>query len=127
MEHHRLQLDHELAQIELDKRQLHLEDRKLQLERRELDVKQRLLQLNAADLTEDEPLLKLEPHLSRVKQGPVAIRISSPSKPSRESPMAILTADSVDTGGKTDVFERIVQPPRESNAANPTASSESST
>ncbi|OCT50454.1 hypothetical protein CLCR_07171 [Cladophialophora carrionii] len=57
----RVQLQYELAQIELEKRQLGLEERQLELERKELAVKHRLMQLMAIDLTEDSAQVKTEP------------------------------------------------------------------
>ncbi|ETI23745.1 hypothetical protein G647_05551 [Cladophialophora carrionii CBS 160.54] len=56
----RIQLQYELAQIELEKRQLNLEERQLELERKELTVKHRLMQLMTIDLTEDSAQVKTE-------------------------------------------------------------------
>lgn len=63
----RKDLQHELAQFDLDKRQLQLEERKLQLEeqklqleRKVLDTKRRLLSLNTVDLTDPETQVKSE-------------------------------------------------------------------
>ena len=119
----RLQLNYELAQIELNKRQLQLENRKLELERQELDVKQRLPELNSVDLTEDESLVKLEPHFNGIEQVSAATRTSSPAKPSRESSTTNLIARSVNTGEKTDSVEQTDQKLEGSNVANTTADS----
>jgi hypothetical protein len=56
----RIQLQYELAQIDVEKRQLKLEERQLELERRELAVKHRLKQLSVIDLTEDDTQVKHE-------------------------------------------------------------------
>ena len=74
----RLQLEYQLAQVELAKRQL-------ELERRELELKHSLAQLNTVDVSSEESTFETEPETSFIKKSqPPSRRESSTELPTSE-------------------------------------------